>query len=191
MKNSARTGRQSIWMRFILPAGLMLLIWLILRIVYTFFWQLGFPALQDTVAWVCSLGERFFVVLAPLLAYPLAYFRGARGWERLAAGFVPFLAWWVFVLYKAAGVFSLGETAYYAFGSPCLVYAFTVLAVSGVAELLCRIRARRKGTRIKVWTPLPLSAILSGIAALFLMMIWGGGVHWFYFYQSGYKALFH
>jgi len=23
------------------------------------------------------------------------------------------------------------------------------------------------------------------------MMIWGGGVHWFYIYQSGYLALFH
>ncbi len=190
MKNSTQTGRQSIWMRFVFPAGLMLLIWLILRIVYTYFWQLGVPALQDAVAWVCSLGEQFFVVLAPLLAYPLAYFRGARGWERLAAGFVPFLAWWVFVLSKAAGVFSPGETAYYAFGSPCLVYAFTVLAMSGVAELFCRIRDRRRGARIAVWKLLPLTAILSGIAALFLMLFWGGGVHWFYIYQAGYLALF-
>jgi hypothetical protein len=37
----------------------------------------------------------------------------------------------------------------------------------------------RKGAQIKVWTPLPLSAILSGLAALYLMMLWGGGVHWF------------
>ena len=49
----------------------------------------------------------------------------------------------------------------------------------------------RKGAQIKVWTPLPLSAILSGLAALYLMMLWGGGVHWFYFYQEGYLALFH
>jgi len=191
MKTSYQPGSQSFWMRFVFPAGLMLLIWLIQRFVYTYFWQLGFPALQETVAWVCALGERIFVVLAPLLAYSLAYFRGARGWERLAAGFVPFLAGWFLEIYHASGVFSPGETAYYALGSPFLVFAFQVLAMSGVAEIICRIRNRSRGGQLRVWTLLPLSAILSGLAALFLMMIWGGGVHWFYIYQSGYLALFH
>lgn len=191
MNNSLQTGRQSIWMRFVFPAGLMLLIWLIQRISYTYFWQLGFPALQEAVAWACALGERIFVVLAPLGAYPLAYFRGARSWERLAAGFVPFLAGWLLEIYRTSGVFSPGETAYYALGSPFLVFAFQVLAMSGVAEIICRILSRRRGSQIKVWTPLPLAAIFSGLVVLFLMMLWGGGVHWFYLYQSGYRALFH
>jgi hypothetical protein len=191
MTNNRHPGRQSIGRRFLLPAALMLLIWLIQRTVYTNFWHLGFPALQEAVAWVCGFGERIFAVLAPLLALPLAYFRGARGWERLAAGFVPFLAGWLVELYHAAGVFSPGETIYYAFGSPGMVIGFQALAISGVAEIICRIRDRRKGHPIKVWTPLPLSAILSGLAALYLMMLWGGGVHWFYFYQKGYLALFH
>ena len=191
MNNNRHTGRQSIWMRCLRPAGLMLLIWLIQRTVYTNFWRLGIPALQEAVAWTCGFGERIFIVLAPLLALPLAYFRGARGWERLAAGFVPFLAWWLVELYHAGGVFSPGETIYYAFGSPAMVFGFQVTAVSGIAEILCRIRDRRRGTQIKVWTPLPLGAILSGLAVLYLMMLWGGGVHWFYFYQKGYLALFH
>lgn len=191
MTNDLNAGRQSIWMRFAFPAGLMLLIWLIQRIVYMNFWQLDFPALQGAVAWVCGFGERIFVVLAPLVAFPLTYFRGALGWERLAAGFVPFLAGLLVELYIAGGVFSPGETIYYAFGSPIMVFGFQVLAVSGVAEIICRIRDRRSGSRIRVWTPLPLYAILSGLAALYLMMLWGGGVHWFYFYQEGYLALFH
>jgi len=191
MKNTLNTGRQPILMRFVLPACLMLFIWLIQRITYTYFWQFGLQELQGAVAWACGFGERIFVVLAPLFAFPLAYFRGARGWERLAAGFVPFLAWWFVELYQASGVYSLGETAYYALGSPSMVFAFQVLAMSGVAEIICRLRDRRKGAQNKVWTPLPLSAILSGLAALYLMMLWGGGVHWFYFYQEGYLALFH
>ena len=178
-------------MRFVFPAGLMLSIWLIQKTVYSYFWKLGFPSLQEPVAWVCGFGERIFVVLAPLLAFPLTYFRGARGWERLAAGFVPFLAWLLLEIYRASGVFSPGETAYYALGSPFLVFAFQVLAMSGVAEIICRIHIRRRGLPIRVWTPLPLSAIFSGLVTLFLMMIWGGGVHWFYLYQSGYLALFH
>ena len=72
-----------------------------------------------------------------------------------------------------------------------MVFGLQVLAMSGVAEIICRIRDRRRGTQTKVWAPLPLSAILSGLAALYLMMLWGGGVHWFYFYQEGYLALFH
>jgi hypothetical protein len=191
MKTNLNTVRQSIWIRFVFPAGLMLGIWLLQRIIYTYFWQLGFQELQEAVAWVCGFGERIFVVLAPLLAFSLAYFRGARGWERLAAGFVPFLAWWFVELYQASGVYSLGQTAYYALGSPGMVFGFQVLAISGVAEIICRIQDRRKGAQIKVWAPLPLSAIFSGLAALYLMMLWGGGVHWFYFYQAGYLALFH
>lgn len=168
----------------------MLLIWLIQRTVYSNFWKLGFPSLQEPVAWVCGFGEYIFVVLAPLIAFFLTYFRGARGWERLASGLIPFLAMWLLELYRAREVFSQGETAYYALGSPFLVFAFQVLAMSGVAEIICRIWSRRRGSPVKVWTPLPLAAIFSGLVVLFLMMIWGGGVHWFYLYQSGYLALF-
>ncbi|MEE4262195.1 MAG: hypothetical protein V2I56_05855 [Desulfobacteraceae bacterium] len=191
MKNTRHTGRQSLWVRFVFPAGLMLLIWLIQRTVHANFWKLGFPGLQEAVAWICGFGERIFVVLAPLFAYSLGYFRGARGWERLAAGFVPFLAGWLLEIYKASGVFSPGETAYYALSPAYLVVGFQVLAMSGIAEIICRVRDRKRGAQIKVWTPLPLSAILSGLGALYLMMLWDGGVHWFYLYQAGYLALFH
>jgi hypothetical protein len=33
-------------------------------------------------------------------------------------------------------------------------------------------------------------AIMAGLGALFLMSFWGEGVHWFYVYMQGYKALF-
>jgi len=33
--------------------------------------------------------------------------------------------------------------------------------------------------------------VVFALAALYVILIWGVGVHWFYIYQEGYKAIFH
>jgi hypothetical protein len=65
------------------------------------------------------------------------------------------------------------------------------LGCMGLAEMLCRLSLRRNGSVIRVITPLPLLAVLLLPVGVYVIVIWGFGVHWFYVYQQGYKALFH
>jgi len=183
--------RRSLAARFLFPAALVLLIWVSMTTVYDNAWKLGMPALQEAVSWLCGLGGELFRGLAPLIAYPLAYFRGAAPAERAAASLGPFLAWWLLQVTVAAGVFSSGEAVYYGFSQNYLLSLFVTVSVMGVCELICRwVRKRRGGAVGKVWTPAPVAAILSGPVAAFVLIVWGGGVHWFYLYQEGYKLLF-
>ena len=61
----------------------------------------------------------------------------------------------------------------------------------GLAEMLCRLSLRRKRAVVQIVTLLPLAAVLLCLAGVYVILIWGFGVHWFYVYQQGYKALFH
>ncbi|MFH1243002.1 MAG: hypothetical protein V1689_11650 [Pseudomonadota bacterium] len=191
MSRKTRAIRQQPFSRrFLFPAGLLLLIWLILYGAHQNLWQILPPEVNWWVAWISGAGSLLLIGFGPLLAWPIAYFRGASPWERVIAGLLPGLAWWLKELYVASGVFSTGETIYYAFGSAFWVPFFVVFAMMGIAELVCRAMAKRKGAFLRVWTPLPVAAILACPLAVFLMAVWGGGVHWFYIYQEGYKALF-
>ncbi|MBU0735413.1 MAG: hypothetical protein KKG10_14805 [Proteobacteria bacterium] len=189
-RDTKRIQKQSFVRRFVFPAGMMLLIWLVLYGAHQSLWQMVPPEVHRRLAWVSGMGSLLLIGFGPLIAWPVAYFRGAVFWERVIAGLMPGLAWWFRELYTASGVFSPGETIYYAFGSAFWVPFFVAFAMMGLAELICRARARRKGIVLRVWTPLPVAAILACPVAVFSMAVWGGGVHWFYIYQEGYKALF-
>jgi hypothetical protein len=39
-------------------------------------------------------------------------------------------------------------------------------------------------------TPAPVVGIVVALVALYALLIWGGGVHVFYLYMEGYRALF-
>ena len=34
-------------------------------------------------------------------------------------------------------------------------------------------------------------AFIAGLTGIFILLFWEGGTRWFYFYQEGYKLLFH
>jgi len=177
--------------RFLFPAALVLLLWAALTLTYENAWKLGAPGLQKAVSWACGLGGELFRALAVLIAYPLAYVRGASLWERALASLAPFLAWWLMHMIIAAGVFGAGEALYYGISQTYLVSFFVALSLMGASEIACRRVRQRRGGGVKVWTPGPVAAVLSGPAAVCVVMLWGGGVHWFYGYQEGYRLLFH
>ena len=183
--------QQSFTRRFVFPAVLIFAIWLCMKLIYETTWRLNLGEVKNTLSWFFGLGNEIFRMAAPIIAYPIAYFRGATPKERILACLTPCLGWYFYQLYLAFGVFSLGETLYYGLSSACLFSFFNTLSVMGVCELICRNRLKKRGEVIKTWNPIAIGSIFLGPASAFLMLVWGGGTHWFYIYIEGYKFLFH
>jgi hypothetical protein len=183
--------KQSPARRFFFPMALVLGIWLLMKLFYENAWKLNLGEAQTVVAWGFGLGNELFRPLVPIIAYPIAYFRGASLTERALACLMPFFVWFGYQLFLAAGVFSIGETVYYGFSSAFLFALCNVISVMGVCEFFCRWRVQKRDPEQKIWSFGAGAAVLSGPVAVFVLMIWGGGTHWFYVYQEGYKLLFH
>jgi len=61
----------------------------------------------------------------------------------------------------------------------------------GIAEIACRWRQRsRSGHPRRVISTGPVVSVCFMLAAVYVLLLWGLGVHWFYIYQEGYKILF-
>jgi len=61
----------------------------------------------------------------------------------------------------------------------------------GLCELMCRWRlGKRSEEPIRVFSPGPIVSIVVGLVALYLCLLGGLGVHFFYIYIEGYKAIF-
>jgi hypothetical protein len=153
---------------------------------------IGHEPLRHAVAFVSGIVLFFSIGLGPLVVYPMAYFRGASPWERIAASLFTPLAWIVKDLFRVSEFFTPGETLYYAFNPLFLLTIIGAFALMGICEMACRWRAVRRGeSRLKVITPGPVFAAVTGVVAVYVLLIWGVGVHWFYIYMEGYRALFH
>lgn len=105
------------------------------------------------------------VLLLAVLAAPAAYSVLAYTQERVA--------------------FSTGESLYYAVNPIWLAAVGSQVATAGLSEILWRLRHR---SRPGSW--LPVLAMVTGGALTWATVLWDGGVHWFYVYQQGYRALF-
>lgn len=165
-------------------------IWLLMSLIYAKAWKFDLGGVNTFISWVCGLGDVIFRVLTPLIVYAVACPRGASLAERVIASMVPTFGWAAYQLYLAAGVFSIGETVYYGFSSAFLFIFCVLISVIGLCELVFRLTGRQHRYTKKRLTG-PITAILIGPLSVFVLMVWGGGVHFFYVYQEGYKLLFH
>ena len=154
-------------------------------------WRMNLGETKLIVAWMFGLGNVLFRMLAPVIIYPLTYFRGASLTERALSCLMPFFAWYGIQLYWASGVFSIGETIYYGLSSAFLFSFFNVVTMMGICEVFCRRHVKKQYQKQTVWSPGAVAAILSGPIGTVVLLVWGGGTHWFYFYQEGYKLFFH
>ena len=149
-------------------------------------------SIRRAVSFFSGLILFFCIGFNALIVYPYMFFKGATGPERVVGSLLTFIIWMIKELFKAAEFFTLGESIYYGFSSLFLLILFTTLGQDGICELICRRIARKKGDYSgSILTPLPLLAILMALVAIFVLFIWGVGVHWFYIYMEGYKFLFH
>jgi hypothetical protein len=126
-----------------------------------------------------------------LIIYPIAFFRGASLLERVVACLVIPVFWSGAEIIRVTEFFTLGESLYYALSSQFIVYLACASLQMGLCEIICRWWLRwRHHAGTKVVPPGALVSILAGAVGVYVVLIWGGGVHWFYIYQQGYKILF-
>lgn len=187
--------RQTIAKRFLWPVGTLFVIWLLstvlLRGLVANPAGAGNPLLYRLLANGLSLVRIVALLGGGLLIYPPMYFRGATARERLLGVFVVPAAYMVSEMLRVTAYFSLPESIYYGFNSVVLGSFFLQLAWLGIADLACRWWVRRRSgrpQRVVGW--LQPAGIVVGFGALYVLLLWEGGVHWFYVYQQGYRLLF-
>lgn len=103
----------------------------------------------------------------------------ARGWRVLGVISGP-LAYSLSAMWHVLSYFPTGQAAYYGLNPLVVAAVGSSIATAAVAEMLWR---RRPAIGL-----LGLAAL--GWAVLWATVLWDGGVHWFYVYQQGFKALF-
>lgn len=135
---------------------------------------------------------RFFgVFVAVLCVWAVLRSHRAPRWVLALAILAGPLAYAVTEFFRAQAFFPPDQAAYYAV-NPIFVGAVgSQVACAAVAEVLWRWSGRRRGInrgRVVSW-PLVATAVV-GWAILYVAVLWDGGIHWFYVYQQGYKALF-
>lgn len=190
-RKSSRIEQRSFFKRFIVPAGIILLSAIISWLAYS---NSGLIE-NDKIHWIIAYlsGYILFLTLGfgTFFIYPFMYFRGASTTERVLGSLVTFIAWTFKELVRVSEHFTFGETLYYGLSSIFLLILLGTFGQMGVCELTCRKIAKKRFSKtIKIVTPLPVIAIVTALLALFILLIWGVGVHWFYIYMEGYKALF-
>ena len=184
--------KQSFSRRFLQPVGTVLLVWALTSVVYLgCAWRLEPGGLRSVVAFSSATLLLLSLGFGALYIYPIAFFRGASTGERLVACLLTPLVWSLKELVRVSEFFSFGETLYYGLNTAFLLTVFGSLGLAGLCELICRWRfGRRSEQPVRVFSPAPLSWVGMALAAVYLLLIWGLGVHFFYIYIQGYKAIF-
>ena len=183
--------QRSLAARLLLPAGIVLLAMGASALVYDASWRIDHGPLRSAVAFFSGILLWVSIAHGTLLVYPMARLRGAGLGERMATCLAAPVIWNIKEIMRVSEFFTAGESVYYGLNSLFLLAVIGAFAQMGLCELLCRWRLRSAGQwhgRVATWPP--VMAILAGLSALFLMSFWGEGVHWFYMYMQGYKALF-
>lgn len=180
--------------RILRPVGSVVAIWLLAQLLLTLLHgrpeALGGGAVYRPVLTTLS-ATRFLLLLAGTLAvYPIMYMRGSPLRERVAGALILPLVYAIWAMLQATAYFPAGEAIYYGFNPLTFGSVFLQVGLMGIAEIGCRWWRRRQGAQIAVarWTH--VTAIVVGMAALYVTLLWDGGVHWFYVYQEGFKLLF-
>ena len=145
------------------------------------------PFVTTLSSWVLFISIGF----GSLYIYPKGFFGGACIVERSAACLITPVIWNLKEMVRASEFFTLGETLYYGLNTAFLLALFGAFGLMGLSELICRWKLNKRSEEsVKVLSPAPVLAIFAGLAALYICLLWGMGVHFFYIYIGGYRALF-
>ncbi len=183
--------RQPFVRRAVLPALTVLIVMLASLIVYSHAWRIDRDPIDRVTAYIAGLVLFASIGFGPLYVYPTAFFRGASARERILASLVTPVVWDVKEILRVSEYFTWGESLYYGLNTIFLMCLCAAAVQMGVCEMVCRwIRNRQASDRVPVVVPAALIAVVLGFAGVGALFLWGGGVHAFYLYQEGYKALF-
>ena len=176
--------------RFVRPAAEVLIVMAVSFIVYNISWRIENRFLHDGLAYV--FGVIYFSSLAfgTLYVYRQAFFRGAGPAERILCSLINPFIWSTKEVVVLTGIYTLGESLYFYLNPVNVLLYSGVLAQIGLSEILCRRKMKRSGQPVRVVTVPAAAALILGLSSVVLMFAWELGVHHFYIFQEGYKALF-
>lgn len=183
--------QQSLTHRMIVPAAVHLAVVALSLLLYKHFWLFGLPQLQQTAGTIFGVIAFAAIGGGSGVVYPVCRFRDASIPEAVAASLVTVLLWIGKEVVRVSAFFSPGESLYYGLSSTPLLALVMSLGFMGLGEMTYRYARKRQGEALSVLSPLPVTALVFSLVGLFVILFWGLGVHWFYIYQEGYKALFH
>ena len=182
--------KQGFVKRFILPVLTVFIVLAASYIVYHLSPKIGNYTLFQILANISAFLIFLTLWFGVLYVYPKAYFRGASPLERIIASVITPFIWATKEVIVLTGVYSFWESIYF-YLNPVSFWVFcTVLAEIGLSEILCRRNLKKKGEKIKVLSVPALVALILGVGNFLFALLWDVGVHHFYFFQEGYKALF-
>jgi hypothetical protein len=178
--------------RFLKPVIIVILTMVVSGVTYFHLsWQIENPTLHEIVALLSSSILFISIGFGTLYIYPVAYFRGAGPAERVIACLITPVVWDIKEMVRVSEFFTFGETLYYGLNTDFILSVFAALGQMGLCELICRWRrGKRSEEPVKILSPVPIISIVLGLAALYVCLLWGMGVHFFYIYIQGYRALF-
>jgi len=140
---------------------------------------------------VVVLVRDFGACAALLVVWGLLRSRGAPRWALVLAVLSAPLAYTAVQSVRAQEFFPPAQALYYGVNPLFVASLGLQVACAALAEGVWRMWGRRAGAdrgRPVAW-PIVVAG-LAGVAITFVSVGWDGGVHWFYVYQQGYKALF-
>lgn len=178
--------------RVAIPTCIVLATFVITSILYFHvIWKINPSGFRSLIVFIFAAGLFSSIGFGSLLIYPMAFFRGATAAERIIACLVTPIVWNIKEFIRVSEFFTFGETLYYCLNTSFLLSIFGTLGLMGLCEMICRSRLNKSAEEpVKVFTPIPVASIIVGAAALYICLIWGGGVHFFYIYIDGYRAIF-
>jgi len=186
MKSS---GKKGFFHRFAIPVFAVMIPLIVAFIIYFNSWRIENHTVHQFAAIASGLLMILGAMLGALLVYPLAYFREAKLSERIIAALVPGIAFVLYQIYIASGVFSFSESLYYGLNPVSITIFFLAFGFMGFCELVGRWMRKRRGENIKVLTFVPIAAIAVMLTEFYAATIWRNGAHFFYAYVDIYMAL--
>jgi N-acetylglucosamine-6-sulfatase len=94
-----------------------------------------------------SVSFFFIITASPLLLHPVAFRRGYRAWERVAAALVPLAWWWLTEVALRMEANSPAESVLLTFSAVNYLRYQLIALELVLAEIVCRWIARRSGRR--------------------------------------------
>ena len=130
----------------------------------------------------------FFIVItaSPLFLHPLAFMRGYRAWERVAAALIPLAWWWLTEVALRMDVHSPAESVLLTFSVVNFLHYQLIALELVLAEIACRWLARRSGRK-----EAPLFSPRLALAAATVAIVIALNPLTLEAYFSGHEKLFH
>jgi hypothetical protein len=176
--------------RFVGPVGTVLLVTALSWVAYTLAPRIPSFVLYQVAAIISGIVLFVGLWLGTLFVYPVTYLRGAGPAERIMGTLVTPLVWMTKEVVVVGSVYTLGEGLYFYLNPVNLLLLSAVVAEMGIADIFVR-RRLKKGRKVRRIVTVPaLAALVLGLGWFVFMFAWDLGVHHFYIFQEGFKALF-